>query len=378
MVAFFKNMRKSTLKKCCILAGMAVAFVIMETLTVTGVLSNQLQNLLVPICYNIILAVSLNLVVGILGELSLGHAGFMCIGAFVGAFTTKILGTLYPDLSKWIIFPLAFLFGGLVAAVFGLLVGCTILRLKGDYLAIVTLAAGEIIWNLFSVTYAAIDNGEFRFAIGGTAIEGLSPDAEIISNGALGVSRLTRISTSPSIRFAVAFAITFVTVWLILNFIHSRTGRAVKAYRDNRIAAESIGINITKYRLITIIISAFFAGIAGVLFSHELGMAAANQTHYGYIMSINILVFVVLGGMGSTLGSIIAAVVLTVLPEWLRFLNDYRMLIYAVVLVGMMIVNNNPTISSYLEKFKDNTRGFFKKLFHRKKAVIAASDSKEV
>lgn len=368
-------MRASTRKKCFILAGMLIAFVIVEALTVSNVLSHQMQNLLVPICYNIILAVSLNLVVGILGELSLGHAGFMCIGAFIGAFTTKILGTLYPDMSKWIIFPLAFLFGGLVAAVFGLLVGCTILRLKGDYLAIVTLAVGEIIWNLFSVTYAAIDNGEFRFAIGGTAIEGLSPEAETIANGALGVSGLMRISSESSIRFAVAFGITFVTVWLILNFIHSRTGRAVKAYRDNRIAAESIGINITKYRLITIVISAFFAGIAGVLFSHELGMAAANQNHYGYVMSINILVFVVLGGMGSTLGSIIAAIVLTVLPEWLRFLNDYRMLIYAVVLVGMMIINNNPTISSYLEKFKSQVRGLFKRPFGKKTVNKAAAES---
>ncbi len=363
-----KTMRQSTRKKCFILLGMLIAFGIFEILIATNTLSNQMQNLLVPMCYNIILAVSLNLVVGILGELSLGHAGFMCVGAFVGAFVSKVLGVLYPDLSKWIVFPLAFLIGGLVAAIFGLLVGFTILRLKGDYLAIVTLAAGEIIWNIFSVTYAAVDNGKIRFSLGGTNIKGLSPSAKQIATGAQGISGIDPLSSNAGVRFAIAFAITFVVVWLVLNFIHSRTGRAVQSYRDNRIAAESIGINITKYRLITIVLSAFLAGIAGVLYSHELGVISAKQEVFGYVMSINILVFVVLGGMGSTLGSIIAAVLLTVLPEWLRVLNDYRMLIYAVVLIGVMLINNNPTISSYVDAFKNKVKSLFKRKNKAKEA----------
>lgn len=359
MIKFFKEMRASTRKKCFILLGMTVVFAVLQLMITVGALSFQMQNMLVQICYNIILAVSLNLVVGILGELSLGHAGFMCIGAFIGAYTSKILTVLYPDLSKWIVFPLAFLLGGIVAAFFGLLVGCTILRLKGDYLAIVTLAVGEIIWGIFSVIYCSVDNGKIMFSF--KPLEDLSSDAVTIADGPQGVTGLTKISTNVGARFTVAFVITFVSVWLILNFIHSRTGRAVKAYRDNRIAAESVGINITKYRLITLIVSAFFAGIAGVLYSNELGMVAATQNNFGYIMSINILVFVVLGGMGSTLGSIVAAVILTVLPETLRFLNDYRMLIYAVVLIGMMLINNNPTISSYVDAFKKKIRMKFRK-----------------
>lgn len=359
MINYLKNMRASTRKKCFILLGMAIVFVILQISISAGVLSFQMKNMLVQICYNVILAISLNLVVGILGELSLGHAGFMCIGAFMGAYVIKIMTVLYPDLSAWVVYPLAFLIGGIVAAIFGLLVGCTILRLKGDYLAIVTLAVGEIIWNVFSVIYCAIDEGKLRFSF--RPIEDLSLDAQIIADGPKGVTSIPKMSRDVGVRFAIAFVITFVSVWLILNFIHSRTGRAVKAYRDNRIAAESIGINITKYRLITIIVSAFFAGIAGVLYSTELGMTAATQNNFGYIMSINILVFVVLGGMGSTLGSIIAAVILTVLPEMLRFLNDYRMLIYAVVLVGMMLVNNNPTISSYIDAFKKKIKSKFSK-----------------
>lgn len=359
MINYLKNMRASTRKKCFILLGMVIVFVILQISISTGALSFQMKNMLVQICYNVILAISLNLVVGILGELSLGHAGFMCIGAFMGAYVIKIMTVLYPDLSAWVVYPIAFLIGGVVAAVFGLLVGCTILRLKGDYLAIVTLAVGEIIWNVFSVIYCAIDEGKLRFSF--RPIEDLSLDAQIIADGPKGVTGIPKMSRDVGVRFTIAFVITFVSVWLILNFIHSRTGRAVKAYRDNRIAAESIGINITKYRLITIIVSAFFAGIAGVLYSTELGMTAATQNNFGYIMSINILVFVVLGGMGSTLGSIIAAVILTVLPEMLRFLNDYRMLIYAVVLVGMMLINNNPKISSYIDAFKKKIKSKFSK-----------------
>ena len=359
MINYLKNMRASTRKKCFILLGMVIVFVILQISISTGALSFQMKNMLVQICYNVILAISLNLVVGILGELSLGHAGFMCIGAFMGAYVIKIMTVLYPDLSAWVVYPIAFLIGGVVAAVFGLLVGCTILRLKGDYLAIVTLAVGEIIWNVFSVIYCAIDEGKLRFSF--RPIEDLSLDAQIIADGPKGVTGIPKMSRDVGVRFTIAFVITFVSVWLILNFIHSRTGRAVKAYRDNRIAAESIGINITKYRLITIIVSAFFAGIAGVLYSTELGMTAATQNNFGYIMSINILVFVVLGGMGSTLGSIIAAVILTVLPEMLRFLNDYRMLIYAVVLVGMMLINNNPKISSYIDAVKKKIKSKFSK-----------------
>lgn len=355
------HMRASTRKKILILSGMLIAFIILEVLlNIPGAISSQVKGLLVPICYNIILAVSLNLTVGILGDLSLGHAGFMCVGAFVGAFLSKYIGIVAPDMPEALSLLIAFLFGGLFAALFGVLVGIPVLRLHGDYLAIVTLAFGEIIWNVFQSVSVARDSNGLHFSLGTGSISGLQADAETIVNGAQGISGFGRISGN-SVGFAIAFGLAFVSVWLVLNLIHSRTGRAVKAIRDNRIAAESVGINIKKYKLLIIVVSAFFAGIAGVLYSHSTGLFQATQSDYGYIMSINILVFVVLGGMSSTLGSMIAAIVLTILPEMLRFLKDYRLLIYAVVLIGMMLFRSNPTLKNFTESVKTEIKSVFTK-----------------
>lgn len=362
LAAKWKNMRASTRKKLLMLGGMLVVFAILQLLLSLDLLSNQIQSWLVPCCYNIILAVSLNLTVGILGELSLGHAGFMCVGAFVGAFVSKYFDTVNPDLSAWIRLPLALVLGGIVAGLFGLIVGVPVLRLNGDYLAIVTLAFGEIIWNLFNVTRVSLDNGSFKVGVGGTGLSNLSADAVPLVDGSLGITSVPRLGKGG---FAIAFVLAFLTVLLVMNLIHSRTGRAIKAIRDNRIAAESIGINITKYKLIALVVSAFLAGIAGVLYAHNAGQAVATQADYGYVMSINILVFVVLGGMGSTLGSMIAAVVLTILPEWLRFLSDYRMLIYAVVLIGMMLVNGSPAIKAVVDRGRQAVKQKIKNLFIR-------------
>lgn len=358
----FKDIRKSTRKKFFTLGGMLLAFIILQTLLSLGLISNQINGWLVPICYNIILAVSLNLTVGILGELSLGHAGFMCVGAFVGAFVSKYMITVNPDISDWIRLPAAIIIGGIAAGIFGLLIGIPVLRLQGDYLAIVTLAFGEVIWNIFNVMRVAIDSNGLHFQLGGSGFTDLTSDAEQLVKGSLGITKFGKLPKESG--FAIAFVLTFITVIIVLNFIHSRTGRAVKAIRDNRIAAESIGINIKKYKLIVLTVSAFFAGIAGVLYSHNSGQAIANVNDYGYIMSINILVFVVLGGMSSTLGAIISAIVLTILPDWLRFLSDYRMLIYAVVLIGMMLFRSNPTLKGYVEAVKKAVKGF---IFRRKK-----------
>ncbi len=346
-----KKLRASTKKKTGILAGLLLVFVAVQLLWSAGQIQNHMQGILVQICFNIILAVSLNLTVGVLGELSLGHAGFMCVGAFVGAFFSVFTQNMIPD---WYIrFPIALLLGGLAAALFGLLIGIPVLRLRGDYLAIVTLAFGEIIWNLCSVLYIATDANGFHFQIGGTGIEGLDmASATQIANGAQGIANIPRLPQQYQTMFIIGFILVFLTVWATLNLIHSRAGRAVKSIRDNRIAAESVGVSITKYKLITLVVSAFFAGVAGVLYSQNAGTAAPSQADYGYIMSIQILVFVVLGGMGSTLGSIIAAVVLTVLPEWLRVLNDYRMLIYAIVLIVVMLLNNSPTFKNTLDAAK--------------------------
>lgn len=359
-----KSLRTSTRRKIIILSVLFVAFVLLQAFY--DKLPHQQQGWLVPICYNVILAVSLNITVGILGELSLGHAGFMCVGAFTGAFIVKLFSVVSPDAGMWWVYIIAFAAAGILAALFGILIGVPVLRLKGDYLAIVTLAFGEIIWNLLSVTRVSYDQGRLFFRLGGTEIEGLTPDAIKIIDGAQGITRGLRMDKSYS--FIIAFFLMFFTVWLLLNFIHSRTGRMVKAIRDNRIAAESIGINIKRYKVIAIAVSAFFAGVAGVLYALNNGQAVATQANYGYIMSINILVFVVLGGMGSTIGSVVAALLLTIIPDWLRFLNDYRMLIYALVLIGMMLFNSNPTLRGFVDRIKTSVKTFFTSLFAGKKA----------
>ena len=308
--------------------------------------SSLIKGLFVPICAYVIMALSLNLTVGILGELSLGHAGFMCLGAFVGS-TFSIL-TQDSLTSVWVRFPLALIIGGAVAAVAGLLIGIPVLRLKGDYLAIVTLAFGEIIKALVNNVYLVKDVNGLHFALGVDAYNELSLDAgstQNIINGAMGITGGPRDSN-----YLIGFVLLFITLAVILNLVHSRTGRAIMAIRDNRIAAESVGVNITKYKLIAFIISAMFAGMAGVLYGHNLSSLVASK--FDYNLSILILVFVVLGGIGSMRGSIIAATILTALPELLRgSFSDYRMLIYAILLIVMMLVNNNETMNMYKKRF---------------------------
>ena len=299
---------------------------------------------MVPICTYIILAISLNLVVGILGELSLGHAGFMCVGAFSSAFFSKVMQDVITNAS--LRFFLAMLVGIIIAAVFGLVIGIPVLRLNGDYLAIVTLAFGEIIKNLVNILFIGKDSKGFHFSTKDALSLNMKPDGKVIVNGPQGITGAPKDAT-----FFIGFILVLITLFIVLNIIHSRDGRAIMAIRDNRIAAESIGINITKYKLMTFTISAAMAGAAGVLYGHNLSNLTANTNNFGYNMSINILVFVVLGGIGNIRGSIIAAVVLTVLPELLRGLSDYRMLIYAIVLIVMMLFNWAPKAIEFREKY---------------------------
>ena len=325
-------------------AVVIAAFILMQLLVMTGSLSSQMTGLLVPVCTYIIMAVSLNLTVGILGELSLGHAGFMCIGAFASSFFSVCTADTLT--SAWIRFPLALLIGALAAAVFGLLIGIPVLRLRGDYLAIVTLAFGEIIKNLVNVIYVGRDGEGFHFAITSASNLQMEPDGQIIINGPMGITGTPNDSS-----FIIGFVLVILTLVIVLNIVGSRTGRAVMSIRDNRIAAESVGINITKYKLLAFTVSAALAGIAGVLYSHNLNNLSATTNNFGYNMSITVLVFVVLGGMGNIRGSIIAAVILTVLPELLRGLNTYRMLIYSLLLIILMIFSSNPTMIALREKY---------------------------
>ena len=331
------TMNKNTRKNLITYAIVIVAFAVMQTLISTGSVSSLLEGLMVPICIYVILAVSLNLVVGILGELSLGHAGFMCVGAFASAFFSKCMrDVITVDIVRFL---LALLIGIVVAAVFGILIGIPVLRLKGDYLAIVTLAFGEIIKNLVNVLYIGKDENGFHFSTKDVMALDMEPDGTVIVNGPQGITGTPKDAT-----FLIGFILILITLFIVLNLINSRDGRAIMSIRDNRIAAESIGINVTKYKLMAFTVSAALAGAAGVLYAHNLSTLTANTNNFGYNQSIMILVFVVLGGIGNIRGSIIAATILTMLPELLRGLpvSDYRMLVYAIVLIIMMLFNWAP------------------------------------
>ena len=332
------------LKSSLITYGMViVAYIVMQTLVMTDNISSLMEGLLVPLCIYSIMAVSLNLTVGILGELSLGHAGFMCIGAFAGAFFSKCMNGAMPDLLRFVC---AILIGAAVAALFGFLIGIPVLRLKGDYLAIVTLGFGEIIKNLVNVFYVGRDANGFHFSMKDAMSLNLLEDGEVIIKGAQGITKTPQDST-----FTVGVILLLITLFVVQNFVNSRSGRAVMAIRDNRIAAESVGINITKYKLMAFSISAALAGVAGVLYAHNLTTLTALPKNFGYNQSIMILIFVVLGGIGNIRGSVIGAVMLTLLPELMRSLQDYRMLIYAVVLIGVMLFTWSPKAKEFRERY---------------------------
>ena len=340
------TMNKNTRKNLITYAIVIVAFAVMQSLISMGRVSSLLEGLMVPICIYVILAVSLNLVVGILGELSLGHAGFMCVGAFASAFFSKCMrDVITVDIVRFL---LALLIGIVVAAVFGILIGIPVLRLKGDYLAIVTLAFGEIIKNLVNVLYIGKDANGFHFSTKDVMALDMEPDGTVIVNGPQGITGAPKDAT-----FLIGFILILITLFIVLNLINSRDGRAIMSIRDNRIAAESIGINVTKYKLMAFTVSAALAGAAGVLYAHNLSTLTANTNNFGYNQSIMILVFVVLGGIGNIRGSIIAATILTMLPELLRGLpvSDYRMLVYAIVLIIMMLFNWAPKAIEWRERY---------------------------
>ncbi len=291
-------------------AVILLSYAVVTLLLKGGLLNRQYTSLLVPIAVNIMLAVSLNLVTGFLGELTLGHAGFMSIGAYTGALISLNFGDT-GVLPAPLAFALALICGGLMAGIFGFIIGVPVLRLRGDYLAIVTLAFGEIIKSVIN------------------SLE--------ITNGARGLSKIPLYSNYTN--YTVVFILMVLTVLAVTNLMDSRDGRAITAIRDNDIAAESIGIPISYFKVKAFVISAFFAGVAGVIYAHNVGLLKPGT--FDYNKSIEILVIVVLGGMGSIRGSIIAAVILTVLPELLRGTDNLRMLLYAIVLIAMMIFNNS-------------------------------------
>ncbi len=339
----FKKLSKTKRDHWITLFLVAAAWIILEVMLRAGMLSNHLKGLLVPLCYYAVVAVGLNLCVGILGELSLGHAGFMCVGAYSSALFSFTFKETLPALVR---FPIAFLIGIAAAALSGFLIGIPVLRLKGDYLAIVTLAFGEIIKNIFNAIYLGVDDAGIHFSM--KDIMSLHMDmasGKMIINGAQGIT-----GTPGNSNFTVAMAVLMISLIVVQNLITSRDGRAVMAIRDNRIAAESAGIDITRYKMLAFTISAAIAGSAGVLFAHNISTLTATSQYFGYNASIMVLVYVVLGGIGNIRGSVIAAMILYLLPEMLRFLSDYRMLIYSIVLIVMMIYNWAPKAIAFREK----------------------------
>jgi branched-chain amino acid transport system permease protein len=333
---------KKTTKSNCVTFGIVIAFyLLVELVSACGGIKNSFAGQLVPICAYVILAMSLNLTVGVLGELSLGHAGFMSIGAFTG---TIFWITTYGKIPVWLGVLGAMLVGAAMAGVFGLIIGVPVLRLSGDYLAIVTLAFGEIIKNVINSMYLGYDANGIHVSMKDASSMGLSPDGKTLINGAMGVTGIPKVST-----FTLGIVLVLITLTIILNLTHSRSGRAIASIRDNEIAARSIGIDITKYKLMAFITSAVFAGLGGVLYALNFSSLVAKK--FDYNTSITILVFVVLGGMGNIRGSIIAAAILTVLPEMLRGFSDYRMLAYSLALILIMIFSQSPELIAWRKKF---------------------------
>lgn len=348
------KLKKTTLTTIITIIAIVIAYFVMNTLNNSGVLSNVMSGLLVRICVWSIMAVSLNLVVGILGELSLGHAGFMYVGAFTGSLFTQITADMISnDLLRFVI---GILIGAVTAAIFGILIGSAVLRLQGDYLAIVTLAFGEVIKGILGTVIVAFDSKGFHFSLNNTTdlLEKGVKSGDIIVKGSQGILKIQRSST-----FLIGIILLIITILIVMNLSDSRSGRAIKAVRDNKIAAETVGINISKFRLLAFTISAALAGVAGVLYSHNLGMLQPSK--FDFNTSINVLVMVVLGGMGNIPGSIVAAVVLTILPEKMRFLNDYRMIIYAIVLIVLMIFTWNPKCIELRKEISAKFKSFFSK-----------------
>ena len=342
----FNSLKKTTKVDFATYLGVIVVFIITTILQNNGSLKRSAIGLLVPICCYMSMAVSLNLTVGILGELSLGHAGFMSVGAFSGIVVSQSLAGLIPN--GPVRLALSMFIGALLAALVGLLIGTPVLRLQGDYLAIVTLAFGEIIKELINCLIIGCDEKGLHFVFnlsGNKTVDdlGLSANGTAIIKGAQGATGTATIAT-----FTAGFILVMITLIVVLNLTRSRAGRAIMAIRDNRIAAQAIGLNLTKYKLMAFVTSAALAGAAGALFG--LNYSSLQATKFNFNLSILVLVFVVLGGLGNIWGSIIAAALLTLLPELLRGLSNYRMLIYAVLLIAMMLFNNSSLKKRMLEK----------------------------
>ena len=363
-----KAKRKRLIYNLITFALVISAYFILQDMIAEKTISRSMKGLLIPICAWVVMAVSLNLVIGFSGELSLGHAGFMCVGAYTGTITSGWLLAAQNMQDTTLRLVISMVSAGIMAGLFGALIGIPVLRLRGDYLAIVTLAFGEIIRNLVNVLYVGTVNGALQASF---LDRNMPKQAKMLVDGAKGAVKIKPIST-----FTAGFILVLITLVIVLNLVNSRAGRAIQATRDNRIAAESTGISVTRYKMMAFVTAAVLAGMAGALYG--LNSTTVEPKQFTFNQSINVLVFVVLGGLGNVLGSVISTTFLTVLPELLREFSEYRMLVYAVVLILVMIITNNPLIRSllnrvftpvrkFLHRVFSSLAGLIRKLFHSKK-----------
>lgn len=345
-------MMKSFAKKYLNYAVIALIMIIFTVVSFISPIKGSTTILFQKITVAVIMAVSLSLVVGFLGELSLGHAGFMSIGAYLGGKLALVLiesGNI--EANNLLVFLLALIVGAVCAAICGFVVGFAALRLRGDYLAIVTLAFGEIVRVIFTNSSAAT------------------------FGGALGLKSPSFAKKDMYLLAIIGMVLILFTLLIIQNLLKSKTGRAITAIRDNEIAAKAMGIDVTKHKLMVFVISAAFAGIAGVLFSYANKPIKADTFDYNY--SIEFLVMVVLGGMGSINGSIVAATLITVLNDKLTvYLTGdnavYKDLFYALILILLVIYNNAPALKNFREKY--NLKNLWKKILRLKHDPAAVKD----
>lgn len=341
-----KNINKATLTNIKAYSLVIISFIILFPMQSAGIINNSISGQLVPICTYVVMAISLTLTVGFLGELSLGHAGFMSVGAFTGVIALVCVEGVITSVALKLI--IAIIVGGICAGIAGVLIGIPVLRLRGDYLAIVTLAFGEIIKNIINCLYVGFDNSGLHISM--TSAEALNMvSGRIILNGPQGAVGINKIAT-----FSAGVILILFSIFIVLNVVNSKAGRAITAIRDNRIAAESVGIPVTKYKFTAFITSAVLAGMAGALYAMNFSTIAAKK--FDFNTSILVLVFVVLGGMNNVVGAIIATVLLYMLPELLRGMADYRMLIYAIILIAVMLFTNSERVKAIRENVKFKLR----------------------
>ena len=325
------------------------AYVLIEIMMNVTRMSRLFTSLLVPTCAYIVVAIALNLVVGFSGELSLGHAGFMAIGAFTAVIVSGLLSRVVAN--EILVLFISIVIGGVVSGIFGLIISVPVLKLSGDYLAIVTLAFGQIIKSLLNNIYLGVDDAGLHFSFVTNEIE--MNDGLMLLSGPMGATDTAKISN-----FTAGFILILFTLFVVYSLIRSKYGRAIMSARDNRIAAESIGINISKTKTLAFVVSAILAGMAGSLYA--LNYSTLQPAKFDFNTSILILVYVVFGGLGNINGTIIATVALYILPELMRELQDYRMLIYAIVLIVVMQLTN----SNRVKQFGSNMRNRLSKREH--------------